>query len=76
MRKWNIPVPQAYVENWIDMLNEFQKDTLSTRLGILIFYVIDDVHCPSSFKKNLFKKINNLFLLTILASELPGKFFV
>lgn len=38
------PAPQASAENWIDMLNEFQKDALSTRLGIPIFYGIDAVH--------------------------------
>jgi hypothetical protein len=35
---------QASAENWIDMLNEFQKDALSTRLGIPFFYGIDAVH--------------------------------
>lgn len=45
------PVPQASAENWIDMLNEFQKDALSTRLGIPIFYGIDAVHGNSPVYK-------------------------
>ncbi|XP_050911539.1 uncharacterized protein LOC127126626 isoform X1 [Lathyrus oleraceus] len=40
----SVPVPKASAENWIDMLNEFQKDALSTRLGIPIFYGIDAIH--------------------------------
>jgi beta-glucosidase len=45
------PAPQASAENWIDMLNEFQKDALSTRLGIPIFYGIDAVHGNSPVYK-------------------------
>ncbi|CAK8542857.1 unnamed protein product [Lathyrus sativus] len=44
----SIPVPMASAENWIDMLNEFQKDALSTRLGIPVFYGIDAVHGHST----------------------------
>ncbi|KAI5427754.1 hypothetical protein KIW84_032967 [Lathyrus oleraceus] len=40
----SIPVPKAFAENWIYMLNEFQKDALSTRLGIPVFYGIDAIH--------------------------------
>ncbi|KAK7336272.1 hypothetical protein VNO77_16808 [Canavalia gladiata] len=40
----SIPAPQASAETWIDMLNEFQKGALSTRLGIPMFYGIDAVH--------------------------------
>jgi beta-glucosidase len=47
----SIPVPKASAENWIDMLNEFQKDALSTRLGIPMFYGIDAVHGHSSVYK-------------------------
>ncbi|XP_027351809.1 uncharacterized protein LOC113862801 isoform X2 [Abrus precatorius] len=40
----SIPAPQASAESWIDMVNEFQKGALSTRLGIPMFYGIDAVH--------------------------------
>ncbi|KAG4927614.1 hypothetical protein JHK85_054100 [Glycine max] len=40
----SIPAPQASAETWIDMVNEFQKGALSTRLGIPMFYGIDAVH--------------------------------
>ncbi|XP_024627105.1 beta-glucosidase BoGH3B isoform X1 [Medicago truncatula] len=45
------PVLQASAINWIDMVNEFQKDVLSTRLGIPIFYGIDAVHGNSPVYK-------------------------
>ncbi|XP_058737758.1 uncharacterized protein LOC131609940 isoform X1 [Vicia villosa] len=47
----SIPVPKASAENWIDMLNQFQKDALSTRLGIPVFYGIDAVHGHSTVYK-------------------------
>ncbi|BAT84947.1 hypothetical protein VIGAN_04243300 [Vigna angularis var. angularis] len=40
----SIPAPQASAETWINMVNEFQKGALSTRLGIPMFYGIDAVH--------------------------------
>jgi len=40
----SLPAPQASAETWIDMVNEFQKGAVSTRLGIPMFYGIDAVH--------------------------------
>lgn len=40
----SMPAPKASAENWIDMVNEFQKGALSSRLGIPMFYGIDAVH--------------------------------
>ncbi|XP_047165593.1 beta-glucosidase BoGH3B-like isoform X1 [Vigna umbellata] len=40
----SIPAPQASAETWVDMVNEFQKGALSTRLGIPVFYGVDAVH--------------------------------
>ncbi|KAL0417522.1 UNVERIFIED_CONTAM: Lysosomal beta glucosidase [Sesamum radiatum] len=40
----SVPGPKASAENWIDMVNEFQKGALSTRLGIPMIYGIDAVH--------------------------------
>ncbi|KAK7315568.1 hypothetical protein VNO77_34121 [Canavalia gladiata] len=38
------PKPQASAKDWIKMVNEFQKGSLSTRLGIPMIYGIDAVH--------------------------------
>lgn len=40
----SVPAPQASPETWINMVNEFQKGSLSTRLGIPMIYGIDAVH--------------------------------
>ncbi|XP_073138592.1 uncharacterized protein [Henckelia pumila] len=38
------PAPRASTEAWVNMVNEFQKGALSTRLGIPMIYGIDAVH--------------------------------
>ncbi|XVF69315.1 hypothetical protein PTKIN_Ptkin11bG0071000 [Pterospermum kingtungense] len=38
------PWPQATPQDWIDMVNGFQKGSLSSRLGIPMIYGIDAVH--------------------------------
>ncbi|XP_054799960.1 uncharacterized protein LOC129304358 [Prosopis cineraria] len=38
------PAPHASAETWIDMVNDFQKGALSTRLAIPMIYGIDAVH--------------------------------
>ncbi|GAY39961.1 hypothetical protein CUMW_048370 [Citrus unshiu] len=38
------PARQASAEAWINMINDFQKGALSTRLGIPMIYGIDAVH--------------------------------
>ncbi|GMG99509.1 hypothetical protein Nepgr_001349 [Nepenthes gracilis] len=38
------PLPEATAEDWIGMVNEFQKGALSSRLGIPMIYGIDAVH--------------------------------
>ncbi|KAK4392003.1 Beta-glucosidase BoGH3B [Sesamum angolense] len=40
----SVPAPQASPETWIDMVNDLQKGSLSTRLGIPMIYGIDAVH--------------------------------
>lgn len=40
----SVPAEKASPETWIDMVNEFQKGALSTRLGIPMMYGIDAVH--------------------------------
>lgn len=40
----SVPAPQASPAIWVNMVNEFQKGALSTRLGIPMIYGIDAVH--------------------------------
>ncbi|KAI7747350.1 LOW QUALITY PROTEIN: hypothetical protein M8C21_007983 [Ambrosia artemisiifolia] len=40
----SVPSKQATPETWVDMVNEFQRGALSTRLGIPYIYGIDAVH--------------------------------
>lgn len=40
----SVPKPQATTEDWINMVNEFQNGSLSSRLGIPMIYGIDAVH--------------------------------
>ncbi|WJX29595.1 beta-glucosidase [Trifolium repens] len=40
----SVPKPKATAKDWVDMVNEFQKGALSTRLGIPMIYGIDAVH--------------------------------
>ncbi|CAK9184643.1 unnamed protein product [Ilex paraguariensis] len=40
----SVPAPKASAEAWVDMVNEFQRGALSTRLGIPMIYGIDAVH--------------------------------
>ncbi|KAJ6428700.1 hypothetical protein OIU84_020384 [Salix udensis] len=54
MRKYHIgsvlsgggsePLPKASAEDWVNMINEFQNGSLSSRLGIPMIYGIDAVH--------------------------------
>ncbi|KAH7855242.1 hypothetical protein Vadar_022814 [Vaccinium darrowii] len=47
----SVPVTNATAENWVDMVNGFQKVAPSTRLGIPIIYGIDAVHGHSNVYK-------------------------
>ncbi|KAK9279686.1 hypothetical protein L1049_013366 [Liquidambar formosana] len=40
----SVPREQATAEDWVNMVNYFQKGSLSTRLGIPMIYGIDAVH--------------------------------
>jgi len=40
----SVPATNASVEAWVNMVNEFQRGALSTRLGIPMIYRIDAVH--------------------------------
>lgn len=60
------PAKNAFAKQWVDMVNEFQQWSLSTRLGIPMIYGIDAVH----YHNNVYKAT---IFLTMLALELPGK---
>ncbi|XP_010558244.1 PREDICTED: uncharacterized protein LOC104826957 [Tarenaya hassleriana] len=38
------PLPEATAQSWVDMINDYQKGALSSRLGIPMIYGIDAVH--------------------------------
>ncbi|CAM8968711.1 unnamed protein product [Rhodiola kirilowii] len=38
------PLPQASAEDWVNMVNDYQNGSLSTRLGIPMIYGIDAIH--------------------------------
>ncbi|KAK8963791.1 Beta-xylosidase/alpha-L-arabinofuranosidase 2 [Platanthera guangdongensis] len=40
----SVPHPQATAAEWVNMVNEFQKGSLSTRLRIPMIYGIDAIH--------------------------------
>lgn len=40
----SVPAPKASAETWLNLVNELQKGSLSTRLGIPMIYGIDAVH--------------------------------
>ncbi|KAL8204869.1 hypothetical protein R6Q57_010492 [Mikania cordata] len=40
----SVPSKQATPETWVNMVNDFQRGSLSTRLGIPLIYGIDAVH--------------------------------
>ncbi|XP_062173387.1 uncharacterized protein LOC133878851 isoform X2 [Alnus glutinosa] len=40
----SVPAPKASPQQWVEMVNELQKGSLGTRLGIPMIYGIDAVH--------------------------------
>lgn len=40
----SVPAAKASAETWVQMVNEIQNGSLSTRLGIPMIYGIDAVH--------------------------------
>ncbi|KAH8491281.1 hypothetical protein H0E87_023438 [Populus deltoides] len=47
----SVPSRKASAETWIDMVNEFQKVALLTRLGIPMIHGIGAVHGENDFYK-------------------------
>ncbi|XP_023891887.2 uncharacterized protein LOC112003897 isoform X1 [Quercus suber] len=47
----SVPAKEASAKTWINMVNEFQKGSLSTRLGIPMIYGIDAVHGQNNVYK-------------------------
>ncbi|XP_015900202.2 uncharacterized protein LOC107433431 isoform X1 [Ziziphus jujuba] len=86
----SVPAKQASPETWIDMVNDFQKGSLSTRLGIPMIYGIDAVHGHNNVYKatvfphniglgatrdpKLVKKIGAVTALEVRATGIPYVF--
>lgn len=84
------PRPQASAEDWINMVNGYQKGALSTRLGIPLIYGIDAVHGNNNaYKATIFphnvglgvtrdpelvKKIGAATALEVRATGIPYSF--
>lgn len=48
------PRQNASAKDWVDMINEFQRGAMSTRLGIPFIYGIDAVHGHNVYKATIF----------------------
>lgn len=86
----SVPKQQASAEDWVNMVNEFQKGALSTRLGIPMIYGIDAVHGHNNvYKATIFphnvglgatrdpvlvKKIGDATALEVRATGIPYAF--
>ncbi|KAE8699213.1 hypothetical protein F3Y22_tig00110584pilonHSYRG00264 [Hibiscus syriacus] len=63
----HVPAPQASAEAWINVINDFQRDCLSTRLGIPMIYGIDSVHGNGNvYKATIFPHNIGLGTLNLL----------
>ncbi|XP_019186687.1 PREDICTED: uncharacterized protein LOC109181392 [Ipomoea nil] len=47
----SVPKEKASAQDWVDMVNDFQKGSLATRLGIPMIYGIDAVHGQNNVYK-------------------------
>ncbi|GAB4857213.1 hypothetical protein Ancab_015121 [Ancistrocladus abbreviatus] len=86
----SVPAQKASPETWINMVNDFQKGSLSTRLGIPMIYGIDAVHGHNNVYKatifphnvglgatrdpELVKKIGAATALEVRATGIPYVF--
>ncbi|XP_059457869.1 uncharacterized protein LOC132187540 [Corylus avellana] len=86
----SVPAPEASPQQWVDMVNEFQKGALATRLGIPMIYGIDAVHGHNNVYKatifphnvglgvtrdpNLVKRIGATTALEVRATGIPYAF--
>ncbi|XP_052111048.1 uncharacterized protein LOC107471616 isoform X1 [Arachis duranensis] len=86
----SVPKKEASAEDWINMVNDFQKGALSTRLGIPMIYGIDAVHGHNNVYKatifphnigmgatrdpELVKKIGEATALEVRATGIPYVF--
>ncbi|XP_009126493.2 beta-glucosidase BoGH3B [Brassica rapa] len=86
----SVPSPKATPETWVNMVNEIQKASLSTRLGIPMIYGIDAVHGHNNVygatifphnvglgvtrDPNLLKRIGAATALEVRATGIPYAF--
>ncbi|CAH2056818.1 unnamed protein product [Thlaspi arvense] len=78
----SVPRPQATAEDWINMVNGYQKGSLSSRLGIPMLYGIDAIHGHNNLMiigincrdPELVKKIGAATALEVRATGIPYTF--
>ncbi|RVW60651.1 Beta-glucosidase BoGH3B [Vitis vinifera] len=68
------PGIQATAEDWINMVNEFQKGSLSSRLGIPMIYGIDAVHGHNNVDPELVKRIGAATAIEVRATGISYAF--
>ena len=65
------PLPRATAEDWVNMINDFQKGALESRLGIPMIYGIDAVHGHNNvYNATIFphKKVDKTFGCSMIPS--------
>ncbi|GER27169.1 glycosyl hydrolase family protein [Striga asiatica] len=70
----SVPSPKATPEDWVNMVNDFQKASLSTRLGIPMIYGIDAVHGHNNVDPDLLKRIGAATALEVRATGIQYAF--
>ncbi|OIT08715.1 beta-xylosidasealpha-l-arabinofuranosidase 2, partial [Nicotiana attenuata] len=75
----SVPKPNASAEDWVNMVNEFQKGALKTRLGIPMIYGIDAVHGHNNvykatiFPHNVGLGVTRQVSIYILSQQQPSE---
>ncbi|KAL2943053.1 Beta-glucosidase BoGH3B [Bienertia sinuspersici] len=68
------PLPQATAQDWMQMVDGYQKSALSSRLGIPMIYGIDAVHGHNNVDPDLLKRIGTATALEVRATGIPYTF--
>lgn len=78
----SVPAEKASAQTWVDMVNDFQKGSLATRLGIPMIYGIDAVHghnnvygatvFPHNIGLGCTRQVNLLYAYLLLVESMAG----
>ncbi|PON66849.1 Glycoside hydrolase [Parasponia andersonii] len=68
------PLPEASAQDWVNMINEFQKGALASRLGIPMIYGIDAVHGHNNVDPDLVRRIGAATAIEVRATGIPYVF--